>query len=284
MCAFALVGAGSAAAVSITFDGEVLRYREAPRERVNFVSIRLITSAAPPYLRTYLVPDSIAEPIESVHVDSGCQKAGLRSGDPRPPAVRVRCPLASARSAKPRYRLTLSGYDHRVLFRGPRLRGVVYARGGQDTVASDDRIYGGAGSDELYGALVYGGAGGDDLYGPADKPDPGVLYGGTGEDYLDAPGWLYGGPGPDELSDSFPGAGYASRDMLVGGPGRDTVWLTKDRHKDVVRVRGGGVDRVRCAAEPDRGDVLFVDLFDRVESKCRTATVLYTERPRYPYP
>jgi hypothetical protein len=52
----------------------------------------------------------------------------------------------------------------------------------------------------------------------------------------------------------------------------------------VVRVRGGGIDRVHCRRHADPGDALFVDRTHRLTAGCEDATVLFTERPRYPYP
>ena len=74
--------------------------------------------------------------------------------------------------------------------------------------------------------------------------------------------------------------------MLVGGPGRDRVSLDDDGRRDVVRVRGGGVDRVDCPRRPSlpARNVLFVDASDRLRPELQEALVLYTERPRYPYP
>ena len=72
--------------------------------------------------------------------------------------------------------------------------------------------------------------------------------------------------------------------MLVGGPGQDVLYLEADNRGDVVRVRGGGVDHVHCPAHPDPEDALFVDRTDRLSPTCKDATVLYTERPRYPNP
>lgn len=285
MYALALVCASSVAAVSITFDGEVLRYREHPGEQANFgdfvVGVGLITSTAPPFLRVYLAPLPFDDPIESVHVGSGCQNAGSGSSDPRVASVRVHCPLSSASIDQVRYRFTL-GVARDVTFQGPRLRGVVYARGGADDVSNADRVYGGPGDDALDGARVYGGPGQDIVSGnTATTTDGPVVYGGPGYDLLSAPGLLYGGPKNDVLEDSV---FSKSADMMVGGPGRDIVRLARDRRRDVVQVRGGGVDYVNCREHPDPGDALFVDRTDRLSPSCKDATVLYTERPRYPYP
>ncbi len=180
-----------------------------------------------------------------------------------------------------RYRFNLSSSEA-VLTR--LFRGVVYSGPRANYISNGDRVYGGAGSDGLQGVQVYGGPGDDNLGSTPSSTGTPILRGGPGNDFLASPGWLYGGPGADKLDDELYGA--QSSDMLVGGPGRDTVRLQRDRTNDVVRVRGGGVDRIKCERflPPDPGDVLFVDRSDRVSPGCKTATVLYTERPRYPYP
>ena len=111
---------------------------------------------------------------------------------------------------------------------------------------------------------------------------PNVLLGGTGKDVLEGHrgGRLYGGPGNDLLTDEL---GSGESDMLVGGPGRDIVKLFDDQRTDVVRLRNGGADHVICLTSAT-DDVLFVDRIDRLGPGCKSATVLYTERPRYPYP
>ena len=63
-----------------------------------------------------------------------------------------------------------------------------------------------------------------------------------------------------------------------------TQYPGRDHRRDVVRVRGGGIDRVHCRRQADPGDALFVDRTDRLTPGCEDARVLYTERPRYPYP
>ena len=192
----------------------------------------------------------------------------------------MHCPLSSAPIDALHYRFTLGG-ESSVTFQGQRLRGVVYGRGGADDVDNADRVYGGPGDDAIYGARVYGGPGEDIVSGnTAATTDGPVLYGGPGYDNLYAPGLMYGGPANDVLEDSR----YKSPDMMVGGPGRDIVRLARDRRSDVVRVRGGGVDYVHCREHPDPGDALFVDRTDRLSAGCEDATVLYTERPRYPNP
>ena len=68
--------------------------------------------------------------------------------------------------------------------------------------------------------------------------------------------------------------------MLVGGPGRDVVETTPDGQSDVIRVRGGGRDRVLCDAPVDREDVLLIDESDRVGHACQPARVLLSGRPQ----
>jgi hypothetical protein len=69
--------------------------------------------------------------------------------------------------------------------------------------------------------------------------------------------------------------------VFTTGP---VVHIYADEVRDVVRVRGGGVDRVDCGRHADPGDALFVDRSDRLSPSCKSARVLLTERPRYPYP
>jgi Ca2+-binding RTX toxin-like protein len=80
-----------------------------------------------------------------------------------------------------------------------------------------DSLYGGDGSDELYGGqTLYGGAGLDQLYGGSDAQ----LYGDEGNDLLKISGsnsHMYGGEGDDYLS-VYGGSGTT----LNGGTGNDT--------------------------------------------------------------
>jgi hypothetical protein len=156
----------------------------------------------------------------------------------------------------------------------------VYAGKGDDRVFAY-RVYGGDGRDEIEGQRLYGGRGRDVLSGLAGVGGE-ILFGGPGKDRVRGLGRLYGGPGDDFLDDWI----GESKDMMVGGPGRDRVRLEDDGRQDVVRVRGDGVDRVDCPRRPGlpARDVLFVDPSDRLSPSCKHAIVLYTERPRYPYP
>ena len=71
--------------------------------------------------------------------------------------------------------------------------------------------------------------------------------------------------------------------MFVGGLGRDLVRLHNEGRRDVVRLRGGGADEVRCYFPGDPRDIFVVDGSDRVGRACK-GRVMLTERARYPYP
>jgi Ca2+-binding RTX toxin-like protein len=261
-----LAHSASAAAVSITFDGRVLRYREQSGERGG-VSVQPVPARAPTRLQLD-VPASV------VFV-RGCHQLPLEPAYPSG-RVEVHCPLGVVPAERLRYRLSLNdGTEAATTF--DTMRGVVYAGKGDDFVEAD-RVYGDGGEDYIDGRRVYGGPGGDILAGAGAAKDTNLLFGGRGNDKLSGPGWLYGGPGDDRLSDRFV---EPSNDMLVGGLGRDVVLLASDGRRDVVRLRGGGTDRVACGDQP-AGDLLFVDRADRVHSDCARAHVLLTERPRYP--
>jgi RTX calcium-binding nonapeptide repeat (4 copies) len=191
----------------------------------------------------------------------------------------VRCPLGPVPAEQLRLRISLGDGRESATADQPPLRAVVYAGNGDDFVGAD-RVYGGRGNDFLGGRRVYGGPGADNIEGVSVTTGRRILFGGPGNDELRAPGRLYGGPGDDDLGDLFVDP---SADMLVGGPGHDRVRLYGDGRADVVRLRGGGTDRVVCGDPPAR-DVLFVDHTDRVSPSCKTTRVLLTGRPRYPYP
>jgi hypothetical protein len=108
-------------------------------------------------------------------------------------------------------------------------------------------------------------------------PLVGVIYGDAGDDITQDGFRLYGGPGNDYLTDSH--RDYA---MLVGGPGSDHIDLLGDEPDDLVRVRGGGIDTVRCLGAVDRYDALYLDAVDNVQSSCRKARIVLTDRPRLP--
>jgi hypothetical protein len=271
--ALALLCAGQAVAASLTFDGRVLRYRAEPRVAASVWVFPEVVST-PTYLEA-----SVRRPVD---VGFGCHEPFAH-----PDRLKVVCPLRVP-FEQVRYRFVLSNRSDRAAGSGIGVRGVVYAGNGRDRVSDADRVFGGRADDSLDGVRLYGGPGDDNLsaildtefpFGDARAPGPNFLFGGPGKDTLRAPGWLYGGPGDDHLSDTFVDD---SRDMMVGGPGRDVVFPVIDRFSDVVRVRGGGADHVICA--PGGKDVLFVDRSDRLDPDCHSARVLLTERPRYPYP
>jgi hypothetical protein len=286
-----LVCAASAAAASLTFDGEVLRYRAQPEEGPE---VRLLVDQV--FEEFGGAPKSYLQIATSGRVDMvvGC---AVSMGDAGWQGVR--CPLGPLAPGQVRYRLSFegrnrlqtSGTDDEVYDSGV-FPGVIYAGPGNDLVRAGDRVYGGTGNDDLNGARVHGGPGADHVSGDVDSytARPVVLRGGQGNDVLTGPGHptggsghLYGGRGDDVLNAR---AHPPSREMLVGGPGSDVInlYFDPDYRRDVVRVRGGGVDRVRCRPNADPGDTLFVDATDRLSPSCKNARVLLTGRPRYPYP
>jgi hypothetical protein len=106
---------------------------------------------------------------------------------------------------------------------GDRRRNILCGRGGRDRIfgrGGPDTLLGGAGSDRLSG-----GSGNDRLDGGAG---PDSLSGGPGFDRL------FGGPGGDRLNSHD-----TRRDLVSGGPGRDTAKL--DRRRDSAR----GIERRR---------------------------------------
>jgi Ca2+-binding RTX toxin-like protein len=150
--------------------------------------------------------------------------------------------------------------------------------GERDRIGADiDSVVGGSGSDTLVGNaaandlaghggrdLLIGGAGDDrlrgnryawDRFGDGDR-----LYGGAGDDALDAGGGsdlLAGGPGKDELR------GASGDDRLLPGRGRDVA--RSGPGNDVLRTRDGLAEIVVCGAGADR---LLADPFDYVTPSC----------------
>jgi hypothetical protein len=177
-----------------------------------------------------------------------------------------------------RYRLTLTRANDTVQAGG--LDGVVFAGRGDDEVKGGDRAYGGRGHDDLEGSQLFGGPGADFLVAAGPFAVRAfVMRGGPGGDEFFGSGRVYGGPGADFIDESS-----TVGDMFVGGPGRDTVLLWRDRAQDIVRLRGGGADRIACDEPIDRIDVLLVDRTDRVGARCRTGRVLLSGRPRRLWP
>jgi hypothetical protein len=107
---------------------------------------------------------------------------------------------------------------------------VICGFGGNDFIdgrGGNDKLLGGAGRDQLRGGRgrdrLSGGPGGDGLWG---GPDGDRLIGGPGKDRM------FGQGGPDSLL-----ARDGRRDMLSGGPGKDTV--SRDRRDDVAGAGRG---------------------------------------------
>lgn len=259
----------SALAGAVTYGDGVFRYRASAGEKVE--------------LDLFLLPSENrgdggptlweAETRPGVWVGPGCSaRPHERWG------LLVLCEaLPSETGRSSRYRLSLSDRNDRVEISAR--RGVTYAGPGRDTVFdSEAAVFGGSGGDLLHGLTVYGGTGDDSLSHPPglDGPPWGFLHGGRGDDALFGSGALYGGPGDDRLEDSSYGA-----DLLVGGPGRDLVIFDEwDDYRDVVRLRGGGADRIRCDSGFYESDIFFVDESDHVAPACRSARILLSGRPR----
>jgi len=92
-------------------------------------------------------------------------------------------------------------------------------------------IYGGDGNDHIYARTVTGTASGNDL-----------IYGGTGDDYVDGgsgSSTVYGGDGNDSID-----AGYGLSTTIYGGDGNDT--LTYFGPHDVDLIGGAGNDFFDC--------------------------------------
>ena len=104
-----------------------------------------------------------------------------------------------------------------------------------EPVSENDTLYGGTGSDTLFGMAgndtLYGGTGSDTLYGNSGddtlygEQSSDILYGGKGDDTLD------GGSGDDTLN------GQSGDDHLIGGSGKDT--LEGSSGNDVLFGNGG---------------------------------------------
>ena len=253
----ALFCAGSAAAVSVTFEGGVLRYRAEPEEAAE---VGLYVQSVPS-LDPRDAPDSYLQVLSSppVEIAIGCTADRADEGRAR---RTLRCPLGSLVPGRVRYRLSFGGRAQSQTVRtDDRVSadligsGVIYAGAGNDVVREGDRVYGGSGRDDVEGVHVDGGSGADHVWGDVAAylgGRPVELRGGPGDDILDGPGLetpifghghLYGGRGDDVLNAR---AIPPSREMLVGGPGNDVVHLYADGRRDVVRVRGGGIDRIDC--------------------------------------
>ena len=130
------------------------------------------------------------------------------------------------------------GGDDRVIAGGG--NDVVYGDGGNDVVLGGDgadTLLGGKGDDRLVGGngndLVQGGIGDDRVVGESGAD---YLKGGAGADVLN------GGDGPDVLL----ARGDGSRDVVRGGPGKDSALL--DLGQDVRR----SVERLLKKAPPPR--------------------------------
>ena len=131
-------------------------------------------------------------------------------------------------------------------FRAPRPNLAIFGLGGDDTIAAGAArvVSGGDGDDRITlgaaGTVTATGDDGDDR-----------IYGLVGRDRI------LGGDGNDRLY------GERSSDRIDGGRGRD--FIDAGRSDDVVRLRDGEVDRVRCSTGRD---TVVADKKDRVERDC----------------
>jgi hypothetical protein len=126
-----------------------------------------------------------------------------------------------------------------------------------------------------------------------------VVYGGPGNDYINARGELYGGEGADAVSAQGAGSklfgglgddemrGGPGADFINPGPGRDDVWLVnerrgrtawKDTRRDTVWSRDGELDDIYCDSRGP-ADVLRVDRFDWPSDWAKESWPLDRTRP-----
>jgi hypothetical protein len=237
-----LLTSGSAWAGQVSVVGDALVYRAGPggQERVE---IKLRPRSAP---ERAVVSAQGSGPHGEVSVAS----AGLGCAV-LPPAgpyavTKVECPLLGVT----RLHADLgAGSEYLRVDSG--LRGTVFGGNGDDQIAAEGVLYGGAGNDFLTAVgirgSVFGGTGRDSL--TAD----GMLHGGGGDDFLGAGPTdvvasrsFVGGPGRDEL------VGGGGPDVFAPGPGQDSVTLARgprpDRSRDRVLARDGESDDIDCAA------------------------------------
>jgi hypothetical protein len=271
-----LLIATAAAADTASFEDRVLRYRADPDSDAH-----LIVAVARPDQRPVSNSLSVTSFRQPIGPGPGCS---LDSDWVLSTGGRVFCPLSEAGDRaleQVRSRFTLTRHNDQITFEAKRLKGVVFAGAGVDSVTDGDRVYTGPGDDYVEGYHhAFGGPGNDELGGPEQRLSN-LARGGPGDDHIvTLGGRSYGGPGDDRLEEySF------SPDMLVGGRGRDTVVIGGGaRVRHVVRLRGGGADRIECEGALDRTDVVLVDRTDRVGRECRTGQVLLTGRPRQLWP
>jgi hypothetical protein len=126
------------------------------------------------------------------------------------------------------------------------------------------------------GALVFLGPGSDSLFatvrGRPESPFTLHMYGGPGNDVVEAAGTLHGGPGADTFevtegaSRIFGGAGNDDisasdrADTIVPGPGRDVVFAYPGA--DLIRARDGVTDIIDCDLGRDAAEMDSFDTSD----------------------
>jgi hypothetical protein len=258
--ALALADASSAvAAVSVTFDGRILRYRS-DGDGSAFLDLR--RDRSPPLLTVRHSPAPAS-------AGFGCGEPVL--DNPERSEFVLGCPFAVPQRDL-FYRFSLGDGSGNVLV-NRRMGGVIFAGAGDDTAQFGDRVFGGPGDDFLSGTTVFGGPGDDRLEDLPDRLrtpggiDFGTLRGGVGDDRvqtLDGSEQLFGGPGDDKL------LAEGARETVVGGSGRDVVTVVPDGGApDVVRLRGGGRDLLVCLfGALGASDRIHVDRRDGIDPVC----------------
>jgi RTX calcium-binding nonapeptide repeat (4 copies) len=273
--------AGPAGAATISFDGEVFRYRAAPTDH----GVSMLVWGAPDEPRGFaaLVQVPITDAPGCFVRQATEPSPGLPSGQ-----LSVRCPFDAGGPLVPtRYRLVLADESdfasfHRVHWPS----GVTYAGAGDDKISGGDEVWGGPGDDTIEGFSVFGGSGDDSLarmrlFGNRQFAYDSVLRGGDGNDTFSGLAWQYGGSDDDHLK----GYRMERAQMLVGGAGQDVVELLGNEGRgryppeNVVRIRDGGEDIVRCD-NPVFDYVIYLDRVDVLGKNCTGARLRYRGRPK----
>jgi serralysin len=176
---------------------------------------------------------------------------------------------------------TLVGGPYRDVLKGGSGADKLWGAGGDDALHGGDgadhlyggdgyeAIFGGAGDDVLEGGagydLLHGNSGGDRMYGGGG---PDHLWGGTGKDRLDGGSdtdvlygdvgadRLQGGAGNDELYGDLPREGAVAPDVLLGGPGSDSVGYPTYTKRVVVDLDGAARDD----GQAGEGDTVGADV------------------------
>ncbi len=163
-----------------------------------------------------------------------------------------------------------------VLIGGPN-NNVIYGYGSSDTIrglGGDDRLYPGTGKYDR----VYGGAGVDEIAAPPEAYYAAQLYGQEGWDVIRAGEYdfAFGGDGGDLLTGVYMShlEGGRGDDHLTargsgaarGGPGNDII--VARRGVVSLYLKDGQRDEVRCSGEYTKIHVAHRDKRDRIAADC----------------